>query len=500
VFALAASVLFWLCGNLLTLNADEGIYLDGALRVMNGQAPYRDLFVHTGPGTYWLYGAVFRIFGATLSHARFVLICEIAALVTAVFFLTARLTNYGFGLATTFIVFAFLTRDIGMIALNHRWDSSALAFIAVAPALAALQSSSRMLAFASGAVAAAAAWCTPTLGLVAFVIAAWMLVDGKARKLLTAFLIGMAAVSAVCIGILLSERALMSMLEHFLWSSANYSGPNYVPYGWAGSGYGDIAAGLGIIGGIFLSVLLMVVALPPVLPLAVWTAWILYFAIRRISPVRERLILFLLFCSLALLLSTYPRWDVGHLLYVAPIAYVLAAVLINRVVPTKAAPAVFFFLTTIAVLVWSPVILGVGAHRRMQTPGGEIRIQPEDGKLFDFFYTRIRPGDSLFVFPYFATVYFFTRGVNPTRFSYLQPGLMTDEDEATALRELRANPPTWIVYSDVPPEVFLQHWPSSDPKRLRLPSIEQFFKQNYRPVEKHLHRLGEFFLLQRITQ
>ena len=56
---------------------------------MNGQAPYRDFFVHTGPGSYWLYAGVFRLFGATLSNARVPVICEIAAIAAAVFFLTA---------------------------------------------------------------------------------------------------------------------------------------------------------------------------------------------------------------------------------------------------------------------------------------------------------------------------------------------------------------------------------------------------------------------------
>ena len=105
---------------------------------------------------------------------------------------------------------------------------------------------------------------------------------------------------------------------------------------------------------------------------------------------------------------------------------------------------------------------------------------------------RVHPGQGFFVFPYFATIYFLTRGVNPTHFSYLQPGLMTVDDEATALRELQAYPPTWVLYEDVPPEVYLKHWPSSDPKRLRMNSIEQFFRENYRPVEKLSHRLVIF--------
>ena len=110
---------------------------------------------------------------------------------------------------------------------------------------------------------------------------------------------------------------------------------------------------------------------------------------------------------------------------------------------------------------------------------------------------HVRPGNSLFVFPYFPTIYFLTKGVNPTRFSYLQPGLMTDGDEAAALQELTANPPEWVLYDDVPPELYLKHWPSSDPKRLRLNSIEQFLSVNYLVVEKQSHRLGDFALLRR---
>lgn len=59
---------------------DEGIYLDGASRVVRGQAPYRDFFNFTGPGTFWMYGAVFKLFGTTLANARIVLSAEIALL------------------------------------------------------------------------------------------------------------------------------------------------------------------------------------------------------------------------------------------------------------------------------------------------------------------------------------------------------------------------------------------------------------------------------------
>jgi hypothetical protein len=240
---------------------------------------------------------------------------------------------------------------------------------------------------------------------------------------------------------------------------------------------------------------LTVVAAPAVLPILTWLGWVLYFALRRPSLRLEKPVLFLIVCSAALVVSTYPRWDIGHLLYVAPISYVLAAALIYRVAPAKVASAMVFVGALIAIFVWAPSILK-GVDARMGTPAGVIRVAPEDRKLLDMILTRVRPGDSLFVFPYFATIYFLTHGVNPTHFSYLQPGLMTVADEEEALKELRARPPVWVLYEDVPPEVYLKHWPSSDPKRLRMNSIEQFLRENYHPVEKQSHRLGEFSLLQ----
>ena len=498
MFALAGIALFWLSADRLSLNADEGIYLDGALRVMNGQAPYRDFFVHTGPGSYWLYAAVFQLLGATLSHARVPVICEIAAIAAAVFYLTANLTSYGFGLGVSFVVFAFETRDLGMIALNHRWDSSALAFLAVAPAYAALSVRSSRLAFASGVLAAAAAWCTPTLGIMALVIAAWMLADHGIRNLLPAFLFGMTAVSLLCIGILALERALVPLIQHFLWTGANYSAANHVPYGWAGTGYLEIGSGLGAVGWIFYSLLLGVIVTPAVLPILTWLGWAVYFAIRRTPLRQEKTIWFLIVCSVALVASTYPRWDIGHLLYVAPISYVLAATLLYRAASSKVTAAVAFAAMLVAIFVWVPLILKAGDYARLETPAGAVRVEADDRKLLEMILTRVRPGESLFVFPYFATIYFLTRGVNPTHFSYLQPGLMTDADEEEALKELTAHPPEWVLYNDVPPEVYLKHWPSSDPKRLRMRSIEQFLHASYRPVEKQSHRLGNFSLLSHV--
>lgn len=48
---------------------DEGIFLDGACRILGGQVPYRDFLVSLGPGVFW-NPAAFATFGVTLGAAH----------------------------------------------------------------------------------------------------------------------------------------------------------------------------------------------------------------------------------------------------------------------------------------------------------------------------------------------------------------------------------------------------------------------------------------------
>jgi hypothetical protein len=495
VFALSAAALFWSCADRLTLNVDEGIYLDGALRVKNAEVPYRDFAMVHGPLSPWTYGAMFRAFGVSLKSARLPLILEIAAATAAVFFLTANLTTARFAAMTTFVFFAFETRDLGMIALNHRWDSGVLAFLAFVPACAALRSISRPLAFLAGVLAALAAWFTPTLGLVLAAIALCLLVWREFRPLLPAFVAGAAAVSLICVAIMAAQGALVPMIHTYVWAGTSYSAVNHVPYGFAGTGYLEAGSGLGAAGWIFYSILLIAIMTPAVLPIVTWLAWAAYFAMRRAEPQKEKPLLLLMAGSVAALASTYPRWDIGHLLYVAPIFYVLAGAFVHRVASPKSLPIVVGLLATISVIVLTPR-LSVDSHP-MRTAGGVVRIEAGDQALLAMLLERVAPGESLFVFPYFPTVYFLTGGINPTRYSWIYPAMMGASEEAGLIHDLAAHPPRWILYEHIPIELYLKHWPSTDPSKLHMESVEQFIRANYRTVQKLSHRLGEFVLLER---
>jgi hypothetical protein len=88
LFCITATLIYLRAGDRLIFEADEGIYLDGGIRVASGQVPYRDFFVLTGPGTFWLLGGIFRLTGATLSHARLLLAADLALI--AVFIYSCR--------------------------------------------------------------------------------------------------------------------------------------------------------------------------------------------------------------------------------------------------------------------------------------------------------------------------------------------------------------------------------------------------------------------------
>src|ERR1700689_4733234 len=90
VFALTGLWLYWLNARRFVLVGDEGIFVDGARRVLAGQVPYRDFFIVMGPGTFWLQALALRVFGVTLAASRAVMVWDLAIMAACVFWLVSR--------------------------------------------------------------------------------------------------------------------------------------------------------------------------------------------------------------------------------------------------------------------------------------------------------------------------------------------------------------------------------------------------------------------------
>jgi hypothetical protein len=500
VFGVAAVALWWLAANRFFLTLDEGIYLGGAERVLRGQVPYRDFFTITGPGSFWIHAAILKLLGSTLAHARLALVTDLALLTGAVYWLTARLAGRRFALGAAFFFFAFETRPLFRLYSNHRWDSSAFSMLAVALVFWGTEQPRFFCFFAAGLLAALVAWITPSALALVLVLGIWLVLNKELRSQLLPYTLGLGLCSMGAAGVLFFQGGLGPMFHDLLWTSRHYPEANRVLYGYGAipsGGFSALFAGASLPQALARATGLIAVLLPPLLPLAVYAAWLFRRWRRPEFDQQEKLATLLVISSFALVISTYPRWSADQLLFIAPVFYVLAAYLLDQFLKARALRVVTFACILglgAASLAYS--VLQVRSEPTLETRIGRMRAAPADQALIEFVTRTIHPGDTLFVYPYLPIVYFLTGARNPTRYSFLQPGMMDAEDYSGALEDLQAHPPKWVFYFALPPATYRGIWPGANPQALQETSIDRYIRAHYRPVDVLPNPVAQFFLLE----
>jgi hypothetical protein len=470
VFVLAGLWAWWIIGRRFSITFDEGIYVDGARRILEGQVPYRDFFIVMGPGTFWLQALALRVFGMTLGASHAILILDLAVLTACVFWLVSRQLGLGYAAWTAALMLILETAVPGIAIPSHRWDSTALLTLAIT---ICASNSSRWAIAAAGGCAAFAAWTTPPVAIVGLVILIWLWMEDRGN--IPTYLITCAAVSCCCAGVLAAQGALQPMLAQLLWNGSNYSHANYLPYGTLfGRGYSQFFEGstpyeipvraLVVLG------LLVPILLPPIAALC-FPQW-------RGNPALRLLFL----GGAALVASTYPRMDLPHLTYAAPVFYALLAI-IAASIPWPKLQTGLLAVGTLLLTLFAWNALARHFHETtLQTRVGTVRTAPEDAAFLRDLEHEVPSGSSLFVFPYLPIASFLTLTNNPSRYSYLQPGMMDSRDESAALADLRRCPPDRVLYFDLSEKELLETWPASNPASLRFRELDAYLASNYRPV------------------
>jgi hypothetical protein len=174
--------------------------------------------------------------------------------------------------------------------------------------------------------------------------------------------------------------------------------------------------------------------------------------------------------------------DLPHLTYAAPLFYALVAILAASI-PWPKLPVAMFAGASLLVTVFAwNAIAQHSQETTLETNVGSVRAAHDDMLFVRDLQRKVPKGSSLFVFPYLPIASFLTLSQNPTRYSYLQPGMMSDQDEAAALAELRKSPPARVLYFDLDERELLEIWPASDPGRLRFHGLETYLASNYHQV------------------
>jgi 4-amino-4-deoxy-L-arabinose transferase-like glycosyltransferase len=492
VFLGTALLLLWMFGHRLILGTnDEGIYLDAAERILHGQKPYVDFFGYMSPGSFWMQALAFRLFGVTLAAGRVLVILYIALECALIYWLVERFASRAAGIVTALLFLAFQTADASMITAQHRWDSGAFALASIAICVVA----SRRWLIASGILIACAALATPSVALVALVTLAWLLWPGGQRMRAVWYVLGIAVAGTSAVVALWLTGILPAFLQQLQWLSRNYSSVNVMHYGAIIGGYGTLFEGAGPWELPFRFGVVFCLALPAVLPVVALAGGAVFWAQRksRGEPLRT-VIPYLVLCVIALVVSTYPRSDVAHLAYVAALPYAVAGILVYRLLTAR--PRAWL---TISIAVWAALfawqIQLPSGLRPLHTPAGDVRASAAEAPLVEELLARVRPHQSLFVYPYKPLLYFLTQTENPTRYPYLAPGMMTGEDARLALSELEASPPEWVLYMDLDRAEFERVFPAGKLMDPHYPQLESWIQDNYRNAGSP--PLGGYVLLRR---
>jgi hypothetical protein len=470
VFFGAAVLLAWMFGHRLILGTcDEGIYLDAGERIARGQKLYVDFFGYMTPGSFWIQALAFRLLGVTLAAGRAPVIFYLALECALIYWLVERYASRATATVTTLLFLVFQTADPNMLTAQHRWDSSALALASIALCVAAQSESRRPWLVGAGILAAFAALATPSVALVAIVSLAWLAWPAGHRSSAAWYLLGL-SIAAMAAGVALwANGTLTALVEQLAWLSRNYSSLNVMHYGTVIGGYRELFVDAR---GWELPIRLGVVfwlALPATLPV-----------VGLLGGVRMRVSPYLLLCVIALVVSTHPRSDVAHLAYIAALPYALAGIVVYRLVPAR--PRAWI---AVVGLLWAAVLMMQaqlpGRLVPLGTPVGDVRATAAEAPAVADLLSRVQPHHSLFVYPYKPLLYFLTQGENPTRYSYLQMGLMTKEDFRIALSELEARPPEWVLYLNLSQAEFDRVFPSAKGFNSHDPQLENWINANYRP-------------------
>ena len=496
VFLFSSLLIFFLTADLFQPSIDEGIYLEGGHRVLQGEVPYRDFFAYTGPLVYWIQAALETAFGPDMRMLRLSVILPVGFTCLGIYWMAERFAGWQSGIAVALVFLGMRMPSFQHFTVSHRWLSTCFMTLSIAAALDAARLDpardvrARWLWCAAGALAAAAAWSTPPYLIPLAILTLWTASRGVAKigtRMALAFLAGgVLLVSLPALLWMAGHHALVPMLDKLIWASRQYEVANRVPFGYYPYGFQTGRNAVGVFGKALAWIKDVRMMIPVVLvPLSIVLGMIQMIRGRWKGPAA-----LLVWLALGMLLTTWPRWDVNLLIGVTPPCYVLLLIWCEETMRSgnaivrAAILSAYLVALTLSFTYAAQLLSTVDAFVYFPTRFGLQRNIEEDGDAYAALEQRIPEGESVFVFPYLPVINYMLKTRNPTSYAWLQPGMMSREDEAIVLHELEAGPPKFILRQYYPDVRVLNVWPNSDRSRMRFPSIEDFIASRYMAVDK----------------
>jgi hypothetical protein len=498
VFA-AALLYLWPLRDFLSFNADEGVTLTMAERILHGQVLYRDFFSCWTPGSPYLMALWFKLFGTTFVVARSVLMLYAGVFAAITYRLARRTCGRSASLfAAGVLVCGCLPHRFLVI---HNWDSTIFALLAIYCAHSLLDAPSRTSSFVLGFATALTCLIEQSKGaglVLGLGIAILVLGRSRSRQLRIApgrFCMGAAGFAlpwAITFAYFASQHALKAAVDAWLWPLHHYSAVNRLAFGtlpMSGEDLRGLYSSATVGTRIFILGFSAPMILIPVLAVLVIASTVRVVAVgwsgTRSPALDAGALGGCIFVGLFLSTMATGRADLNHLTYLTPLfLYLVPSTvairyrgeqLFGRARPIAAGLLLISFMGFGLIT----ILKATAATATVATRRGTVRPAYPD-EVLAFVQKNVPERGHLYVHPYQPLYSFMTATVNPTRMIFLQPGLNTADQYEATIRDLEADGTPYVLFNTDFADKISAVWPSTPAEAAAYDPVADYILEHYR--------------------
>jgi hypothetical protein len=429
---------------------DEAVLLNGAERMLRGSRLYVDFFEFPPPGGFVLTEAWFSIVGISVASVRSLVILTIVG-IACFTFLACRQASQNAPLSAVLTTGWVFMSQGEWTQTNPHWLTTEFSMIAAWAVLTSVEAPQARLRWPliAGVAAGAAGMVIPTRGALAVLAGATAYLNlRRYRTELIAFVLGGAIVPTGLLAYLMGQHALMAAFDDVIrFTAERYSSIQGVSFGW-----GVVPQNL---------------PLKYLYPLAGVLAVITGIRDPR-GCLRDRLLQSCVAFGIAGLAGCFPRPDMAHIGFTAPLALPLLACCMSRL--ARPWRPVYRYLVAVVVIglcvpsarAFSWFVERVLAADPVPTPRGRVAFirMPEAPALL----ARIAAtpsGDAYFFYPYVPMLSFLTAREQVSKYDIFQFGYTTPSQYQDACLSVMRGA-TWVVIDRdlTDPAVLQRTWPA----------------------------------------
>ena len=491
---------------------DEGTLVYGAQLVAQGALPYRDFFEVMGPGSFYLLGLFFKLFGTNILVARAVLLLTASLTVILLYWMTRRVCQGPFELLPSlfYLVVSFPLWP----GTNHHWDSNLFGLLAVGAFFLWQDRGKRWFLALAGILAGLTSCFIQQKGLcLAAALSVVVSVNGyrtgedrpQIGVHLGILLGGYAAVGILVLLFFYFAGGFSDLIyANLTWPLTRYENVNRVPYGygvitWYYEDYRQVLQAVFPAPAALSLTLLIMLPFFLIISLPILLIWLGGFSCLNASnraKIFNATMLTYWAAGFALWIAEFHRRDILHFIYGSPLLIVLFFLICYYYFKNKK----FLKLVGISLITCCLIIFGclnaliaMSANKKIVTQRGVLYGFKEDPAL-KFLIEHIKPEDYTFIYPYYPMYYFLANVKNPTRYSILLYHINTTAQFNEVIKNIEQKKVKYVLWDSVVTESKLKTWfpqykhPSKDNLHL-----ERYLEEHYETIDiqngfKILHR------------